>query len=84
MKDSVFQVKVEIFKIGSEDGYIRLWPLDFSDYFIELNYNNKISCLCLSRDSLYLSICTSYGNLSIFQIANQRNNSLIRCHSDSV
>ena len=37
---------------GSDDKYLRLWPLDFSDYLLEAQHESPVSKVSLSLDGL--------------------------------
>ncbi|XP_064886977.1 WD repeat-containing protein 90 isoform X1 [Columba livia] len=69
---------------GSEDGYLRLWPLDFSAVVLEAEHEAPVSSVCISRDSRKVLCTTTAGNLGYLDIQSQDYNTLMRSHEDSV
>lgn len=51
---------------GSEDGYVRVWPLDFSQVSIEAEHESPVGAVRFSPDSFKIATATATGNLGIF------------------
>uniref|UniRef100_A0A8C3V376 WD repeat-containing protein 90 n=1 Tax=Catharus ustulatus TaxID=91951 RepID=A0A8C3V376_CATUS len=69
---------------GSEDGYMRLWLLDFSAAVLEAEHEASVSSVCISPDSHKVLSTTASGNLGYLDIQAQDYNTLMRSHKDSV
>ncbi|XP_058477467.1 WD repeat-containing protein 90 isoform X2 [Solea solea] len=69
---------------GSEDGFLRLWPLDFSAVFLEAEHEGPVSLVSVSSDSLQVLATTSTGNLGFLDVSSRGYNTLMRSHTDTV
>uniref|UniRef100_A0A3Q3IDR4 WD repeat domain 90 n=1 Tax=Monopterus albus TaxID=43700 RepID=A0A3Q3IDR4_MONAL len=69
---------------GSEDGFLRLWPLDFSAVFLEAEHEGPVSLVSVSSDSLQVLAATSNGNLGFLDVSSRGYNTLMRSHTDTV
>ncbi|KFZ61612.1 WD repeat-containing protein 90, partial [Podiceps cristatus] len=69
---------------GSEDGYLRLWPLDFSAVVLEAEHEAPVSSVCISPDSCKVLCTTAAGSLGYLDIQSRAYNTLMRSHEDSV
>ncbi|XP_022046552.2 WD repeat-containing protein 90 isoform X1 [Acanthochromis polyacanthus] len=69
---------------GSEDGFLRLWPHDFSAVFLEAEHEGPVSVVSASFDSLHVLAATSTGNLGFLDVSSRGYNTLMRSHTDTV
>ncbi|KAM6320084.1 WD repeat-containing protein 90 [Podargus strigoides] len=69
---------------GSEDGYLRLWPLDFSAVVLEAGHEAPVSSVCISPDSHKVLCTTTAGNLGYLDIQSRDYNTLMRSHEGSI
>ncbi|XP_039879322.1 WD repeat-containing protein 90 isoform X3 [Simochromis diagramma] len=69
---------------GSEDGFLRLWPFDFSTVFLEAEHEGPVSTALISFDSLRVLAATSTGNLGFLDVSSRGYNTLMRSHTDTV
>uniref|UniRef100_A0AAV2LFK1 WD repeat domain 90 n=2 Tax=Knipowitschia caucasica TaxID=637954 RepID=A0AAV2LFK1_KNICA len=69
---------------GSEDGFLRLWPLDFSSVFLEAEHEGPVSSVSVSSDGLQVLAATSNGILGYLDVSTRCYNTLMRSHTDSV
>uniref|UniRef100_A0A8C5QWB5 WD repeat-containing protein 90 n=1 Tax=Leptobrachium leishanense TaxID=445787 RepID=A0A8C5QWB5_9ANUR len=69
---------------GSEDGYLRLWPLDFSGVFLEAEHEGPVSCVAIGPDGLQVLSCTSSGELGVLDVPSRGYLTLMRSHTDSL
>ena len=69
---------------GSQDQYIRVWPLDFSEFFLEAYHESIVISLDISQDGLKVACGTSANTLSILDLNNQNCNTRLRSHSDTI
>nr|KAF6272204.1 hypothetical protein mMyoMyo1_020533 [Myotis myotis] len=70
--------------VGSEDGYLRLWPLDFSSVLLEAEHEGPISSVRLSPDGLRVLSTTSSGHLGFLDVPSREYNVLVRSHTAPV
>ncbi|KFQ55786.1 WD repeat-containing protein 90, partial [Nestor notabilis] len=69
---------------GSEDGYLRLWPLNFSAVVAEAEQEAPVSCVCISPDGHRILCTTAAGYLGYLDLQSWDSNTLMRSHEDSV
>lgn len=69
---------------GSEDGFMRLWPLDFSSVFLEAEHEGPVSLVNVSLDGSRVLAATSTGNLGYLDVASRGYRTLMRSHTASV
>lgn len=69
---------------GSEDGFLRLWPLDFSSVFLEAEHEGPVSLVSVSSDSLQVLAATSTGILGFLDVSSRDYNTLMRSHTDTI
>ncbi|XP_037546750.1 WD repeat-containing protein 90 [Nematolebias whitei] len=69
---------------GSEDGFLRLWPLDFSAVILEAEHEGPVSKVLVSFDGLQVLAATSSGNLGFLDVSSRGYNTLMRSHTDTV
>lgn len=48
---------------GSDDGYVRVWPLDFTQVAIEAEHESSVRAVRFSPDSCKIATATLNGNL---------------------
>ncbi|XP_053527570.1 WD repeat-containing protein 90 isoform X4 [Artibeus jamaicensis] len=70
--------------VGSEDGYLRVWPLDFSSVLLEAEHEGPISSVRLSPDGLRVLSTTSSGHLGFLDIPSREYSVLMRSHTAPV
>ncbi len=69
---------------GSDDGFVRVWPLDFSQVSVEAEHEAPIGLVRFSPDCFRIATCTINGNLGVLDIKQKEYVTLIRSHSDSI
>ncbi|KFO34771.1 WD repeat-containing protein 90 [Fukomys damarensis] len=70
--------------VGCEDGYLRLWPLDFSSVLLEAEHEGPISSVCMSPDGLRVLSATSSSHLGFLDIPSREYTVLARSHTAPV
>ena len=53
---------------GSEDQYLRVWPLDFSEFFLESKHEGTVISVDISRDSMNIACGSSTGGIGIMDL----------------
>ncbi|XP_012515021.1 PREDICTED: WD repeat-containing protein 90 [Propithecus coquereli] len=70
--------------VGSEDGYLRLWPLDFSSVLLEAEHEGPVSSVCVSPNGFRVLSATSTGYLGFLDVASREYSVLARAHTAPV
>ncbi|XP_013926589.1 PREDICTED: WD repeat-containing protein 90-like [Thamnophis sirtalis] len=69
---------------ASDDGYLRLWPLDFSEVFLEAEHNNPVTSARISPDNLKVLCTTATGNVGCLDIQSRNYSTVMRSHMGTV
>ncbi|KRX04875.1 WD40-repeat-containing domain [Pseudocohnilembus persalinus] len=69
---------------GSEDQFLRVWPLDFSEYLIVAKHEGLIHSLDISQDALMVACGTSTGGLGVLDLSNHNYKTILRSHTDEI
>ncbi len=69
---------------GSEDQYLRVWPLDFTEFFLEAKHEGILISLNISQDALKVVCGTSTGGLGVLDLGNQNYKTILRSHTDYI
>ena len=69
---------------GSRDQFLRVWPLDFSEFYIEAKHEGVVSSLDVSLDGLQVVCGTSTGGLGVLDISNHNYRTVIRSHKGAI
>lgn len=48
---------------GSDDRFLRVWPVDFTDFFLEAEHEAPITSIGVSMDGLQLAVGTENGSV---------------------
>ena len=69
---------------GSDDGVVRLWPLDFSQVAVEAEHEASIGVVRFSPDCSRICTATLNGNLGVLDVGQKDYVTLVRSHTDSI
>ncbi|XP_025111591.1 WD repeat-containing protein 90-like isoform X3 [Pomacea canaliculata] len=69
---------------GSDDGFLRLWPLDFAHVYLEAEHDGAVTSVNLSADGLKILAGTSTGNLGILDVATRDYTTIMRSHTSRI
>ncbi|XP_016518793.1 WD repeat-containing protein 90 isoform X1 [Poecilia formosa] len=69
---------------GTEDGFLRLWTLDFSAVILEAEHEGPVAVVSVSSDSLQVLAATFTGNLGYLDVSSRGYSTLMRSHTDDV
>lgn len=67
---------------GSEDQYLRVWPLDFSEFILEAKHEGVVISLDITLNGLEVACGTSTGGLAILDLGNQNYKTILRSHTE--
>lgn len=69
---------------GSEDHFLRVWPLDFSDFFLEAQHEASVASVQVSSDGLRVLVGSRNGAIGMLDIADQRYDTILRSHTSEI
>ncbi|RNA21555.1 WD repeat-containing 90 [Brachionus plicatilis] len=69
---------------GSDDGFVRLWPLDFGQVCLEAEHDSSIVVVKFSADCQKIASGTVSGNLGILEVEQKTYATLVRSHTNVV
>ena len=69
---------------GSEDMYLRVWPLDFSEFFMEAKHEGTVLSLDISLDGVMVVCGTERGSIGLLDLSQQKYKTLARAHTNDV
>lgn len=69
---------------GSDDGFLRLWPLDFSDYYLQAQHKASVTGLRIAQGGLTVLVATANGTLGVLDISTSAYKTLLRSHTDTI
>ncbi len=69
---------------GSADGYLRVWPLDFSDYYLQALHPAPVVCGDVSADGLRVSAVTEAGAIGVMDLATSAYKTVLRSHTGAI
>mmetsp|Transcript_26110 Transcript_26110/g.42787 ORF Transcript_26110/g.42787 Transcript_26110/m.42787 type:complete len:708 (-) Transcript_26110:48-2171(-) len=70
--------------VGSDDGSLRLFPLDFADCFLEAQHEGKVTAVSLSYDCMKVAVGTESSSVGILDLATHEYKTCLRAHNDVV
>lgn len=69
---------------GSDDRYLRVWPLDFADFFLEAQHEAGVASVQVSRDGLRVLVGSRNGAIGVLDISDQRYDTVLRSHTQAI
>ena len=69
---------------GSADQFLRVWPLDFKEFFLEAKHEGTVTGLSISKEGMRVICGTESGSLGSLQISEQRYHTVLRSHIGSI
>ncbi len=65
---------------GSQDHYLRVWPLDFSEFYLEAKHDGILISSDISFDGLKVAVGTTNSYLGIMDLETHSCKTLMRAH----
>uniref|UniRef100_K3WKU4 WDR90/POC16 second beta-propeller domain-containing protein n=1 Tax=Globisporangium ultimum (strain ATCC 200006 / CBS 805.95 / DAOM BR144) TaxID=431595 RepID=K3WKU4_GLOUD len=69
---------------GSEDQFLRVWPLDFTDFFLEAQHEAGVASAEVSLDGLKVLVGSCNGAIGVLDISDQRYDTILRSHRSEI
>ena len=63
---------------GSKDGYLRIWPVDFSEFLIEAKHDTGVCAVDISYDAMDILCGTLGGSIGILNVQNKEYKTILR------
>ncbi|GLE04204.1 hypothetical protein PINS_up013115 [Pythium insidiosum] len=69
---------------GAADRMLRVWPLDFTDFFLEAQHESPVACAHVSSDGMSVLVGSENAAIGVLDLADQRYRTLLRAHTQAV
>ena len=69
---------------ASDDGFVRVWPEDFSDFFLEAEHESAVTSASASADGARVLATTAVGSLGVLDVVTHKYETLSRSHAGVV
>ncbi|POM58924.1 WD40 repeat-like protein [Phytophthora palmivora] len=69
---------------GSDDCFLRVWPLDFTDFFLEARHEAGVSMLDVSADGMKVLVGSRNNAIGVLDISSQQYATLLRSHTKEI
>ncbi|RLN53867.1 hypothetical protein BBJ28_00008012 [Nothophytophthora sp. Chile5] len=69
---------------GSDDGFLRVWPLDFTDFFLEAQHEAGVSSVDVSADGMKVLVGSRNSAIGVLDISDQRYATVLRSHTQEI
>ncbi|MCQ2816953.1 MAG: WD40 repeat domain-containing protein [archaeon] len=63
---------------GSQDGFLRLWPVDFSEFLIEAKHDSGVCSVDISYDAMDILCGTLNGSIGILNVQSKQYKTVLR------
>ncbi|KAK9823925.1 hypothetical protein WJX72_006401 [[Myrmecia] bisecta] len=69
---------------ASDDKFLRIWPVDFSDFLLEAEHEAPVTAVGVGPDGLRMAIGTENGSVGVLDVPTHQYATLLRSHTDAV
>jgi len=69
---------------GSDDQYLRVWPLDFSEYFMEAKHEGVVCALDISLNASMVICGIANNGIGLLDLGNQSYRVVMRAHHEEI
>ncbi|KAJ0407556.1 hypothetical protein P43SY_006874 [Pythium insidiosum] len=69
---------------GGADRMLRVWPLDFTDFFLEAQHESPVCCAHVSSDGMSVLVGSENAAIGVLDLADQRYQTLLRAHTQAI
>jgi len=68
----------------SEDTLLRVWPLDFTDFFLEARHDGPVTALDISEDGCAIAVASGDGTMGVMDVVAQKYRTVLRTHRGKI
>eukprot|EP00939_MAST-03C_sp_MAST-3C-sp1_P005262 g5262.t1 len=68
----------------SGDCVLRVWPLDFSDFFLEARHDGPVCAVDISKNGCWLGVASDDGTIGIMDVVSQQYSTVMRMHRTDI
>lgn len=69
---------------GSQDGYLRVWPIDFSEFILEAKHDSGVCSVDISYDALEIVCGTLNGSIGTLNISTKEYKTILRSPPNNI
>ena len=69
---------------GSQDGYLRIWPVDFSEFLIEAKHDTGVCAVDISYDAMEILCGTLGGAIGVLNVQNKEYKTILRSPPNAI
>eukprot|EP00644_Phytophthora_capsici_P007236 jgi/Phyca11/54211/gw1.22.126.1 len=69
---------------GSDDCFLRVWSLDFTDFFLEAHHEAGVCWLDVSTDGMKVLVGSRNNSIGVLDISDQQYATLLRSHTNTI
>ncbi|GAB5366264.1 hypothetical protein AAMO2058_001129200 [Amorphochlora amoebiformis] len=69
---------------GSDDKFVRVWPLEFTDFYLQVQFMSSVHSVDVSADGLSVLVGTVDGCLGILDMQSSRYRTILRSHTGKI
>jgi WD40 repeat protein len=69
---------------GSDDQILRVWPLDFTDFFLEAQHDAAVTAVDVSSDGMKVLVGSHNSAVGVLDISNQVYKTVLRSHAQPI
>ena len=69
---------------GSQDGFLRIWPVDFSEFLIEAKHDTGVCAVDISYDAMEILCGTLGGAIGVLNVQNKEYKTILRSPPNAI
>ena len=69
---------------GSQDGFLRVWPIDFSEFILEAKHDSGVCSVDISFDALEIVCGTLNGSIGTLNISSKQYKTILRSPPNNI
>jgi len=69
---------------GSQDGFLRVWPIDFSEFILEAKHDSGVCAVDISFDALEIVCGTLNGSIGTLNISSKQYKTILRSPPNNI
>ena len=69
---------------GSNDNFLRVWPLDFNEFHLETKFENSVIATDIFFDGLKVAVGVSSGYIGLLDLSQKTCKTIMRTHNNEI